>query len=74
MNTLMHMLRIPLVYYDKIYLDTTNKHQDKIQNLEKTMDNISGKVGYPVLEIRSADDIKNTSEYPDIKKKSGDIR
>ena len=64
-NTLMHMLRMPLVYYDKIYLYTPNQHQDKIQDLEKIMDKISDKVGYPVLEIGSADDIKDTSEYPD---------
>ena len=57
-NTLMHMLRTPLVYYDKIYLYTPNQHQDKLQDLEKIMDKISEKVGYPVLEIGSADDIK----------------
>lgn len=64
-NTLIHMLRTPLVYYDKIYLYTPNQHQDKIQDLLQIMDKISGKVGYPVLEIGSADDIKDTSEYPD---------
>ena len=64
-NSLMHMLRMPLVYYDKIYLHTPNQHQDKIQDLEKIMDKISDKVGYPVLEIGSADNIKDTSEYPD---------
>ena len=64
-NTLMHMLRMSLVYYDKICLYTPNQHQDKIQDLEKIMDKISDKVGYPVLEIGSADDIKDTSEYPD---------
>ena len=63
-NTLMHMLRTPLVYNDK-YICAPNQHQDKIQNLEKIMDKISGKVGYPVLEIGSAGDIKDTSEYPD---------
>ena len=56
-NTLMHMLRMSLVYYDKICLYTPNQHQDKIQDLEKIMDKISDKVGYPVLEIGSADDI-----------------
>ena len=61
-NTLMHMLRTPLVYYDKIYLYTPNQHQDKLQDLEKLMDKISEKVGYPVLEIGAADDIKDTSE------------
>ena len=33
------------------------------------MDKISGKVGCPVLEIGSADDIKDTSEYPDTNRK-----
>lgn len=64
-NTLVHMLRMSLVYYDKICLYTPNQHQDKIQDLEKIMDKISDKVGYSVLEIGSADDIKDTSEYPD---------
>ena len=57
-NTLMHMSRTPLVYYDKIYLYAPNQHQDKLQDLEKIMDKISEKTGYPVLEIGSADDIK----------------
>ena len=65
----MHMLRTPLAYYDKIYLYTPNQHQDKIQDLEKIMDKISDEVGYPVLEIGSADDIKDTSEYPDNNRK-----
>ena len=64
-NTVMHMLRAPLVYYDKIYLYTPNPHQDKIQDLEKVMDGISQKVGYDVLEIKDPDDIMDTSEYPE---------
>jgi len=28
-NTLMHILRTPLVYYDKIYIFSPNHHQDK---------------------------------------------
>lgn len=34
-NTLMHILRTPLVYYAKIYLYTPNQYQDKMQDLEK---------------------------------------
>ena len=64
-NTVMHMLRAPLVYYDKIYLYTPNPHQDKIQDLKKVMDGISQKVGYDVLEIKDPDDIMDTSEYPE---------
>ena len=57
-NTLVHMLRLPLCFYDKIYLYTLNSHQDKIHDLKTLMDKISDKVGCPVLEIGSADDIK----------------
>ena len=64
-NTLMYMLREPLVYYDKIYLYTRNPHQDKIQDLKKRMDRISQKVGYSVLEIKDPDEILDTTEYPE---------
>ena len=64
-NTVMNMLRVPLVYYDKIYLYTPNRHQDKIQDLEKVMDEISQKVGCDVLEIKEEGDIMDTSEYPE---------
>ena len=63
-NTLMHILRKPLVYYDKIYIFSPNLHQDKIQNLQELMEKISEKVGYPVLELHGPDEIKNTNEYP----------
>ena len=53
----------------KIYLYTPNQHQDKIQDLEKIMDKISDKAGYPVLEIGSAGDIKDTSKYLDNNRK-----
>ena len=36
-NTLMHILRKPLAYYDKIYLFSPNLHQDKIQDLHELM-------------------------------------
>ena len=68
-NTLMHILRQPLVYYDKIYMYSPNLHQEKIQDFTNIMDVISRKVGYPVLELHGPDDIKNTSEYcPDNRK------
>ena len=63
-NTVMHMLRKPLVYYDQIYLYTRSAHQDKIQDLIKLMDEISQKVGYDVLEVKGEDDIIDTREYP----------
>ena len=62
-NTLMHILRKPLVYYDKIYIYSPNLHQDKIQDFKDLMDSISKKVGYPVLELNGPDEIKNTNEY-----------
>ena len=62
-NTLMHILRKPLVYYDKIYIFSPNLHQDNIQDLKKMMDSISEKVGYPVLELGGEEDIPDTNEY-----------
>ena len=62
-NTLMHILRKPLVYYDKIYMYSPNLHQEKIQDFKDLMDSISEKVGYSVLEIDGPEKIKNTNEY-----------
>ena len=62
-NTLMHILRQPLVYYDKIHIYSPNLHQEKIQDFKELMDSISKKVGYPVLELNSPNAIKNTTEY-----------
>ena len=63
-NVLMHTLRKPLVYYDKIYIYSPNRHQEKIEDFRELMDSISDKVGYQVLEIGGPDEIKNTNEYP----------
>ena len=62
-NTLMHILRKPLVYYDKIYIYSPNHQQEKIQDFKNLMDSISEKVGNSVLEIGGPDEIKNTNEY-----------
>ena len=62
-NTLMHILRKPLVYFDKIFIFSPNLHQEKIQDLQELMDGISEKVGYPVLEVGGPEDIKNTTDY-----------
>ena len=64
-NTLVYMLRKPLVYYDKVYLYTRNPHQDKVQDLIKVMDVVSQKVGCDVLEIKDPDNIMDTREYPE---------
>ena len=63
-NTLMHILRQPLVYYDKIFIYSPNLHQEKIQDLQELMEKISEKVGYPVLEVSGPEDIKNMTDYP----------
>ena len=68
-NTLMDMLRTPSMYYDKIYMYTPNRHQEKIQDLKELMNKISKKIGYNISEIGSADDIKDTSEYPNNNRK-----
>ena len=44
-NTSVHMLRTPLMYYDKLYLYTPNHHQDKIQDRQTLMNKMSEKVG-----------------------------
>ena len=63
-NTLMHILRKPLAYYDKIHFYSPNLHQDKIQDLQKLMQKISKQVGYPVLEMNGPDEVKKTTDYP----------
>ena len=63
-NTVMHILRKPLVYYVKNIFYTPNQHQDKIVSLKKLMDDISEKVRYNVLKLRGRDNIMDTSEYP----------
>lgn len=68
-NTVIHMLRKPLVYYDKVYLYTPNHEQDKIKDLTTVMDKISKKVGYNVMEIKSSDEIMDTDEYPNNNRK-----
>ena len=42
-NTVMHILRKPLVFFDKIHFITPNQHQDKIVDLQKLMDSTSPK-------------------------------
>ena len=64
-NTVMYMLRKPLVYYDRVYLYTRNPHQDKVQDLKKVMDVVSQKVGCDVFEIKDPDNIMDTREYPE---------
>jgi len=64
-NTLMHILREPLVYYDKLFIFTPNHHQEKMVNFSRLMDKISEKVGYEVLTMGNSEDILDTTEYPE---------
>ena len=63
-NTLMYMLREPLVIYDQIYLYTPNTHQELIQDLQKIMHKHSQKLGYEILHVMNPDEILDTTEYP----------
>ena len=51
-----------LIYYDKIYFYTPNKHQDKLKDPERLMKGVSQKVEYEVLEF--PEEIMDTSDYP----------
>lgn len=65
----MHMLRTPLMCYDKLYFIKPNHHQNKIRDLKNIMNKISEKVGYQVLEFGGQNDTMNTSECPDNNRK-----
>lgn len=63
-NTLMYMLREPLVVYDQIFLYTPNIHQELVQDLQNIMYQHSQKLGYEVLHVMNPDEILDTTEYP----------
>ena len=48
-NMLLHMLLVPLLYYDEIYLYAKNLEQEKYQNLMNKMNEISKEAGYDVM-------------------------
>ena len=50
-NLLYHLLIVPLIYYDKIYLYAKNLEQDKYQNLINKMNEISTQTGYDVMKV-----------------------
>ena len=50
-NTLIHILNVPLIYYDEIYLYAKNFEQDKYQNLINKMKHISEQTGYDVMKV-----------------------
>ena len=66
-NVLIHMLKDPLIYYDKIYLYAKNLEQDKYQYLIECLEKIARQIKRPVEdllevsndEIIDLDDIEN---------------
>ena len=50
-NLLSHMIIVPLIYYDEIYLYAKNLEQEKYQNLINKMNGISTQTGYDVLKV-----------------------
>ena len=50
-NKLIHVLIKPFVYYDKLFIFTPNKHEQKMVNFKKLIGKISEKVGYDVLTM-----------------------
>ena len=63
-NVLIHMLRAPLIYYDKLYLYSKNLEQKKYQDLIKCLEKIARKCKIPlddILEV-SNDDIIDLDE------------
>ena len=50
-NLLYHMLIVPLLHYDEIYLYAKNLDQEKYQNLMDKMNEMSKKVGYDIMTV-----------------------
>ena len=48
-NTLMHIIKKPLCYYDQIIIYTPKKDQDKLVPLQNNFTKVSQIVGYRVL-------------------------
>ena len=49
-NLLLHMIKKPLLFYDKIYLYAKNLQQNKYQHLLKEFEPFSKKFGYNIIE------------------------
>ena len=62
-NLLYHMLIVPLLFYDKIYLYAKNLEQEKYQNLINEMNEASEEAGYNIMEL-SNDTIIPISHLP----------
>ena len=67
MNTVLHMLIKPLIYYDKIYLYSKYLEQEKYTHLSKTLEMIAEENKIPIDEIfhSSNEEILPISEMED---------
>ena len=61
-NTLMHIIRKPLWYYDQTIIYTSTKDQDKLLSLKNNFAQVSQLVGHQVLLLYGQEDILNTDE------------
>ena len=70
-NLLLHILRKPLIYYDKIYLYAKNLEQSKYQDYIEKMQQIADKAKCPLDEILeySNDEIISISDLDNILQK-----
>ena len=62
-NILVHMLRAPLLFLDKIYFFSKNVHQHKYVQLLQDFESLSDEVGYDVDE-GAGDEITPLDELP----------
>ena len=68
-NMLYHMLIVPLLYFDEIYLYAKNLNQEKYQNLMNKMNEMSRIVGYDVMTVSNDKIIPiNDIDYEDNQK------
>ena len=62
-NTLMHIIKKPLCYYDQIIIYTPNKDQEKLVSLQNNFARVSQLVGHQVLLLCGQEDILDADEY-----------
>ena len=62
-NLLYHIIRKPLVYFDKIYLFSKSIEQDKMQMILDVFDELTEKVGYNIVDV-SNDEVIPLNEFP----------
>ena len=68
-NMLYHMLIVPLLYFDEIYLYAKNLNQEKYQNLMNKMNEMSRTVGYDIMTVSNDKIIPiNDIDYEDNQK------